>query len=498
MRRTRVRRRGRTSFLWISVFFILAAVVLTTMQLARYSRIRAAFPQGLVIAGVPVGGLDRAQAAARLFEVYSLPVELHYDEAIIHLNPAVVGFELNIESMLAAADLERRGQQFWQGFWDYLWARQPAPARVPLSSSYSEARLRTYLETEIAPRYDQPSTFARPAVGTLNFIPGAEGIALDSEGAILPIENALESTTNRVVVLPLQRTAPGRLAFPNLEIFFKQTIALSGFEGLVGIYLLDLQTGQEIHFAYQQGKAIPVQPDISFTAASMIKIPIMVTIFQRIGENPDPVTVSYLEQMIELSGNDPADWVMEKELDPNLGPLIVTEEMQKLGLENTFLAGEFYPGAPLLVRYQTPANSREDVNTDPDPYNQTTPSDIGMLLTDIYECAQQGGGTLMAVFAGEITQQECQTMLNMLTRNKIGVLLEAGVPDGTQIAHKHGWVTNGAGVINAIGDAGVVYSPAGSYVLVVFLHHPVQLIWDSASQLIAELSQAAYNYYNQQ
>jgi beta-lactamase class A len=118
-----------------------------------------------------------------------------------------------------------------------------------------------------------------------------------------------------------------------------------------------------------------------------------------------------------------------------------------------------------------------------------------MLLEDIYLCAENGGGALIAAFPGQITQDECRTMTDYLARNKIGVLIEAGVPDGTRVAHKHGWVTYN-GIINTIGDAGIVYTPGGNYVLVVFLHHPVQLIWDSASRLIADLSTAVYNYYN--
>ncbi len=113
--------RGQFSALrFISLAFILIAVVLTTVQLARFSRIRAFFPAGLKIAGVPVGGLDRQQAAQRLLEVYSLPVQLHYNNSTIDLNPAVVDFQLDIDSMLAAADLERTQNLFWQDYWDFL------------------------------------------------------------------------------------------------------------------------------------------------------------------------------------------------------------------------------------------------------------------------------------------------------------------------------------------------------------------------------------------
>ncbi len=468
------------------------------MQLVNYSRFRSVFPEGLVVAGVHVGGLDRQSAAARLLEAYALPVELYFNEALVHLDPATVGFELDIDRMLAAADLQRTAQPFWEGFWDFLWARQQAPGIVPLDWTYSEERLRAYLSAELSPRYDQPATPALPAVGTVNFIPGVPGLTLDVDDAILPIENALTSITNRTVILPVQRTDPNRLAFSNLERFLTQSIDRAAFDGLTGVYLLDLQTAQEIHFVYQQGDFLSTQPDVAFTAASIVKVPIMVSIFQRYEGEPDEATIRLLEEMIELSGNDPADWVMQRVIDATLGPLAVTEDMQALGLESTFLAGHFYLGAPLLVRYDTPANQRDDVYTNPDPFNQTTASDMGMLLADIYQCAQRGGGSLRAVFPESVTQEECQMMLTFLTRNHLASLLTAGTPDGTQIAHKHGWVTNGAGVINAIGDAGIIYTPAGNYVMVVFLYHPEQLIWDASSALIAELSRSVYNYYNQQ
>jgi beta-lactamase class A len=169
--------------------------------------------------------------------------------------------------------------------------------------------------------------------------------------------------------------------------------------------------------------------------------------------------------------------------------------MKSLGLENTFLAGYFSLGSPLLEVIETPANQRADVNTDPDPYSQTTASDIGMLLEDIYQCAQNGGGALNAVFPGEFSQVECQSMISLLINNKLPSLLTAGIPEGTQIAHKHGWVSTN-GIINTIGDAGIVYTPGGNYVLVVFLHHPDQLVWEPASALIANISRAVYNYYN--
>ena len=485
-----------SSLRWISVFLILGAVILGTLQLVRFSRLRANFPPGMLIAGVPVGGLDRAASAQRLLEAYTTtPIELQYGDTVIHISPSVAEFKLDTESMLAAADLARTELPFWIGFWNYLWGLPATPPEIPLSASFSEPRLRSYLGEEIAARFDQPPTPALPSAGTVNFQQGSQGTALDIDRSILLIENALRSPSRRTVDLPLQRTTPPRPSFQNLEVLLKQTIQLSGFDGLVGLYLLDLQTAQEIHFANQQNQSITVRPDIAFTAASIIKVPIMVSIFRRIGDAPDAETMKLLEEMIEKSGNDPADWVMERVIDRTSAPLEVTADMQALGLDNTFLAGQFYPGATLLYRYDTPANQRTDVNTDPDVYNQTTPAEMGMLLEDIYQCNQSGGGALMVVFPGEITQTECQTMINSLTRNKLPELITKGLPEGTRIAHKHGWVTY-FGVMNTLGDAAIVYTPGGNYILVIFLHQPEQLVWEPASDLVAELSRAVYNFYN--
>jgi beta-lactamase class A len=490
-------RRGRFSALrWISLLLILSAVILVTLQLVRFSRLRTNFPDGMMIADIPVGGLDRAASAQRLLAAYTaVPIELNYGDAVIQISPSIAEFELDLESMLAAADLARSQNSFWIDFWNFLWGRAESPSKIPLRSSFSENRLRTYLSEEIATRYDQPPASALPAVGTVNFQAGVEGTELDIERSIDLIDNALKSTNRRSVDLPLKKTDPPRPSLQNLEILLKQTIDISEFDGLVGMYMLDLQTGEEIHFAYQQGADLPTNPDVAFTAASIIKIPIMVSVFRRVGEDIDEETRNLLELMIEKSGNDPADWVMEKEIDPTSAPIAVTEDLKQLGLTSTFLAGQFYPGAPLLAAFETPANTRADVNTDPDIYNQTTPAEIGALLEDIYQCNLAGGGTLMAVFPGEFTQSECQTMLDYLSRNKIGLLIESGVPDGTQVAHKHGWTTY-FGVMTSLGDAAVVYTPGGNYVLVIFAYQPSELIWEPTSELVSDLSEAVYNYFN--
>ncbi len=480
----------------MSLVFVLLGVILFVLQLVRFSELWAYYPAGLTIAGIPVGRLDRQQAAQRILEIYSLPVELHYGEAVLQMNPSAAGFEMDTESMLAAAELERTRQPFWVAFWNFLWARTSGTENVPLKSTISEDRLRVYLANEIAARYDHPPSPAMPIIGTVNFTPGSAGTSLDIERSLLLVENALRSPTQRTVDLPLARTSPSRPAFQNLGILLRQTIDVSGYDGLTGLYLLDLQNGQEVNLLYQKGETIETPPDVAFTASSTIKIPIMISTMRRISTTPDKKILDNLMEMISKSGNPPADWLMINVINRDTGPLEVTKDMRSLGLENTFLAGYFALGSPLLKKFETPANTRTDITTDPDRYSQTTPSETGMLLADIYECAQNGGGTLVAAFPGEITQDKCESMIDYLIADHLPALITAGTPERTRIAHKHGWVTDPYGVIHNISDAAIVYTPGGNYVLTVFLYHPTQLVWESASRLVSDLSQAVYNFYN--
>jgi beta-lactamase class A len=450
----------------------------------------------MTIGGVPVGGLTPGEASQRLLEVYTSPIEIQYGEALIHVDPGVVGFQPDVESMLAAADLNRTGGSFWVGFWDYLWNRDPAPIIIPLRATISEERLRDYLQNEIASRYDLPPSPAQPVPGGTSFLPGQPGQTLDVDRAVLLLSDALRSPTSRSVALSFIRSSAARPTFENLEILLKQIIQVSGFDGLVSLYMADLQTGQEIHFAINNNAEISVEPDIAFTASSTIKIPIMVSYFINRGPNLDDDTRAILQEIFQKSDNNATDVLMTK-LDINNGPLIVTKDMETIGLKNTFIGGFFYFGAPnLLPSHVTPANSRLDITTEPDPYSQTTASDIGTLLTDIYQCSQNGGGALAAAFPGKIGADTCQLMVNFMAEDKFGSLIQAGVPDGTLVAHKHGFVRDTLDNVHDVSDAGIVYTPGGNYVLAVYTYHPINNIWETTNPLVIDITRATYNYFN--
>jgi len=105
--------------------------------------------------------------------------------------------------------------------------------------------------------------------------------------------------------------------------------------------------------------------------------------------------------------------------------------------------------------------------------NTTTARDLGVLLA--------------AIAAGRAASRAaCDSMLAILGRQEFNEGIPVGVPPGTRVAHKTGWI--GEVVYH---DAGVVYPPdGGSYVLVVLTGGIKE---DSvAHNLVADLSRLVY------
>jgi beta-lactamase class A len=474
------------------LFFLLSALLITLVEYNRFAAQPRVFPAGSQVASVPVGGLDAPAAEVRVAEFYSLPLVLMIEGGRVHVDPDELGFTIDPAALVAQA----AEQMPEVGFWDFTRGRANPSTQVvvPLEADVDEAQVRAYLESEIVPRYTSPGGAAAPIPGTTNFTTGEGGQRLRVDQSVADIQAALLAPDIHQVTLQVEAGVEAAPSLAQLDAFLRYNIAWSGFDDLAEIYLEDLATGETLHFAVRGG--VEVAPDVAFTAASTSKIPIMVSVLRRTDEPTPEAVVTLLTRMIGLSENPPADTLMSTTIDEVRGPLLVTEDMAALGLENTFLAGYFYLGAPLLQRFETPANTRTDVFLNPDIYNQTVSSEVGRLLSAIYTCAQDGSGLLTETFTGEITQSECQLMIEVLAANRIGLLIEAGLPPGATAAHKHGWVQELDGQIRSMSDVALVFTPGGDYVLNIFIYDSVRLDFDQGNRLVARLSQTVYNFFN--
>ena len=257
---------------------------------------------------------------------------------------------------------------------------------------------------------------------------------------------------------------------------------LDGQPGLVpGIFVKDLQTGDELM----------INAEVAYAGLSVLKIAVLEEAYRSLDRPPNVETTKLISETMTESGNFTAnlllrDVVGDGDTYEAVGKL--TTSMHRLGLKNTFMAAP-YDEKDLGVTITTTANTRTDVSAGPDPFIQTTPLDIGLLLEMIYQCSH-GGGALVLTYPDTVTADECQEMINWMSQNRIDSLIEAGVPDGVVVAHKHGWISD------THADAGLAFTQGGDYVLVIFLHQPQWLQWEESAALIADVSTAAYHYFN--
>jgi len=470
---------------------LLGAVATFTLELALYSQAFAVLPTGLTLGGVPVGGLTEAAAREELLTVYSTPLELRYLDNVILLDPAVVGFQVNTAVMLPEASQFRTREGFWQGFWSFLWLKSGETYDVPLKATYSPDRLRAFLE-EIAARYDHPGSAAQPDLGSLGFTPGALGHTLDVESAARAIEVRLRSPADRVVSLTIAEQTSLRPTMTTLADLIQASVGQFEFKGVLSLYLYDLNNGQELAFDLAQGERIT--GPVAFSGMSTIKIPIMVSFFARFDLPLSEEQDLLLRRMIDESQNTSTDFVLRTigRGDGLDGARLVTADMQVLGLPNTYISGLLDVLGAVLTPLITPANSRTDLTTQPDPFNQTTADDLGNVMVMIYQCSK-GGGALMAAFPGKFTPDECRLMIELLTKNEVGPILVTGGTPGGVVAHKHGWDRD---PLTNLADAAIAFTPGGDYALTVYAHNADTFNFEDANRMIIAVSRGIYNFFN--
>ncbi len=252
-----------------------------------------------------------------------------------------------------------------------------------------------------------------------------------------------------------------------------------------GLFVLDLQTGE----------AFSISGDVAFSGMSVNKIAILADYF-RTFEMPlrDEQAVTVAEAMIcseNISTNEMLSAIGGG--NPYTGAEDVSEMLAALGLGRTFIFTP-YANDPFITP-QAPLTRNTDADqtrAQPDPYNQMTVEQTGALLNSMYQCAYNGSGLLLETFPDQFSREECRQILSVMNYNRIGTLLETGVPANVPIAHKHGWIDD------THGDAAVVFSPGGAYVLVTVMHGPDWLNFEQSAPLIGEISRTVYNYFNPQ
>ncbi|MGC9084168.1 MAG: serine hydrolase [Anaerolineae bacterium] len=465
---------------WSLPIVIIIGVLLALLgwQWLRFRADLRALPPNVSVAGMDASGMTEEQVLAALEGAYAQPLQLTYQDQPVVLAPEAVAFQFDREATRAALEAIRRSRNNVSGFLAYLLRRPSPPVEVVPAVRYSSERLDAFL-ARVAQQYDRPPQEPVPLPEALTFRAGHAGYELDREASRRRVEAALRSAVNREVELVVRTGEAPPLQMRHLEEMLKALLA--GFDGIPSLFVKDLQTGAELE----------INPDVAYAGMSVLKIAVMMETYRALDEPPNPEQTKLLTETMTLSGNFTANLLLRDVIgggDAYQGVENLTASMRHLGLVNTFMAAPYDETAPPPT-IVTPANSRTDLNTNPDPYMQTTAREVGLMLEMIYQCSR-GGGALMVAYPGAFTPEECQQMLDMMAGDKTGSMIEAGLPPGTKFARKHGWI----GDTHA--DAAIVFSPGGDFVLVVYLYRPQWLEWDVSNPLVQRIATATYNYFN--
>ncbi len=245
------------------------------------------------------------------------------------------------------------------------------------------------------------------------------------------------------------------------------------------------------------GAAIYVNPDSVFHAASTMKVPVMIEYFRdldagRIKPDQDLLLDTEFQSIV-----DGSPYTLDPDVDSDSSVFARSGQrvplrwlVERMIVRSSNLATNTLIEVLDAKKVDATARSLGTVNMkvlrgveDGKAYekglnNQTSARDLATLL----EAIESGTAA---------SRESCREMIDILARQEFNEEIPAGLPAGTRVAHKTGWIT---GVSH---DAAVVYPPGQKpYVLVVLTkgisERPVaqkliadisRLIWEAAAQV---------------
>ena len=254
--------------------------------------------------------------------------------------------------------------------------------------------------------------------------------------------------------------------------------------GDVAVSVIDLKTGAELH----------VNADLVFHAASTMKVPVLLEAFRRHDEDrafslDDFIIVENRFRSIAENSYfslDPAD-------DSDSAAYnLVGDTVDIRGLVRRMITRSSNLATNVVIDLLTPAEVRKTVERvgghgmhvlrgveDTPAYrkgmnNTTTSRGFAKVLEAIARCSIT-------------TRESCDAMMEILSAQEFNEMIPAGLPTGTRVAHKTGWIT---GIQH---DGGIIFPPAREpYVLVVLTRGIMQQ--ELAARLAADIARLSWEH----
>jgi beta-lactamase class A len=238
-----------------------------------------------------------------------------------------------------------------------------------------------------------------------------------------------------------------------------------------GIYVKDLTSGR----TWEQN------PDGLFPAASLIKVPIMAAVMEKIKGGAFTLdTEIKLTRRDRIGGSGSLRWVRDGTT------LSVTEIIYKMITESDNTATRMLIDFVGMDYLSAEFRQLGLTNTNISEAGMSLKS--GKVKNDNFTSAREMAGLMERIYKGElIDKNSSEFMMDVLKHNKSRSRLRKGLPLGWEIGHKTGLLRK------SCHDAGIVFSPRGDYVIVVLTTGVPD--YTSAKNFITKVAGLTYKYY---
>jgi beta-lactamase class A len=279
--------------------------------------------------------------------------------------------------------------------------------------------------------------------------------------------------------LAAQQAAPAR---PDAALQAKLERIATGFGGDVGIYVRHLPTGASAE----------IRADEVFPTASMIKVPLLLTLFDRVERGtlaldsilPYPDTLKYqYEEITDVTGYlEPGEKLplshlafLMVALSDNVASLWIQALVGGGAAVNEWLEGHGFRRT--RVNSRTPGREAE---REVYGWGQTTPREIAEVMVTIRE-------------GRAVSPRASEEMYRLLTKSHWDDEALSQIPPTVQVASKQGSVDRSRSEVL------VVNAPAGDYVLAVITKNQRDTTYaadNEGHRLIRSVSRAVYEHFD--
>jgi len=238
-----------------------------------------------------------------------------------------------------------------------------------------------------------------------------------------------------------------------------------------GIFVKDLKTGKEWE----------LNPDEKFRSASLIKVPIAVSVMEKVkaGELTLDKEIKISRQN-RISGSGTLRW------ENDGTPVSVADILRHMITESDNTATRMMIneiGMDELSRMFRELGLKT-TNITPDGMSLTSKK----IKNDNYTTPREMAGLLERIYRRQlIDRTSSEYLLALLKRTKSHNRLKKGLPDGWELGHKTGLLRS------SCHDAGIVFSPRGDYLIVVMTGEVPN--YSVAKSFITSVGKLTYKHY---